>query len=281
MSRGMSQPVKVSYQSQPVEIPPDFLKSEPDDARPIKFSQIDFEQSVLPEYKSAYAVVLDHVLSPSECVRLIELAEASVMEEDKEDGSPWRPALVSAGGGYEVALLEYRDSDRIIWDQQEIVDRLWARLRNVPQIRDRLSSFSESQLLRLRRDQEPGSVWDFHKVNKRMRFLKYGKGQFFRPHCDAPYGETSDGQAVLTHYTLHLYLNDSKQEVGDGADLVGGATSFLSSDEKRKLDVFPKAGRVLIFQHKRLYHSGDDVKEGTKYTMRTDIMYHRRDSHEV
>jgi hypothetical protein len=39
------------------------------------------------------------------------------------------------------------------------------------------------------------------------------------------------------------------------------------------VDVDPKAGRVLIFQHRDLYHCGDDVLKGVKYTMRTDIMY--------
>jgi hypothetical protein len=74
---------------------------------------------------------------------------------------------------------------------------------------------------------------------------------------------------------VHLYLNDSKAEAEnpDEVELVGGATSFLSRDEKRKMDVDPKAGRVLIFQHRDLYHSGDDVVQGTKYTMRTDIIY--------
>lgn len=90
-------------------------------------------------------------------------------------------------------------------------------------------------------------------------------------HCDAAYREP--GKDVKTLFTLHLYLNDSKQTVGDKAELQGGATSFLSRDEKRKMDVDPKAGRVLIFQHRNLYHSGDDVISGTKYTMRTDIMY--------
>jgi hypothetical protein len=42
---------------------------------------------------------------------------------------------------------------------------------------------------------------------------------------------------------------------------------------KRRLDVHPKAGRVLLFQHKGLLHSGDYVTAGTKYTMRTDLMY--------
>jgi hypothetical protein len=90
-------------------------------------------------------------------------------------------------------------------------------------------------------------------------------------HCDAAYREP--GKDIKTLFTLHLYLNDSKQTVGDEAELEGGATSFLSRNEKRKLDVDPKAGRVLIFQHRNLYHSGDDVLSGIKYTMRTDIMY--------
>ena len=78
---------------------------------------------------------------------------------------------------------------------------------------------------------------------------------------------------------MHLYLNDSVVEAGEtgqtwpAPDLVGGATSFFSGDETRKFDVNPKAGRVLLFQHDGLYHSGDDVVNGTKYTMRTDVMF--------
>jgi len=30
---------------------------------------------------------------------------------------------------------------------------------------------------------------------------------------------------------------------------------------------------VLIFQHRGLLHSGDEVLEGIKYTMRTDLMF--------
>ncbi|KAI1105303.1 hypothetical protein F4804DRAFT_304484 [Jackrogersella minutella] len=276
--------VKTSYLSNDIEIPNDFLRSEPDDAEPVTFKQIDFANTELPEYKGLYAIVLDHVISPSEAAKFLELAEASVADGNRDaKGSPWAPALVNAGGGYEVSTPSYRNSDRIIWDRQEMVDRLWARLERVPEVRDGLLSFSQDAPRILHRargnDSEPSkkSVFDFYCVNKRMRFLKYGKGQFFRPHCDSPYGEvTPAGHAVMTHFTLHLYLNDSRQEVGEKSDLVGGATSFLSSNQERRLDVDPKAGRVLIFQHRRLYHSGDDVKEGTKYTMRTDIMYRQR-----
>lgn len=55
--------------------------------------------------------------------------------------------------------------------------------------------------------------------------------------------------------------------------LRGGATTFHSYNERRRLDVDPKAGRVLIFQHRNLFHSGDDVTAGIKYTMRSDLMY--------
>jgi hypothetical protein len=41
----------------------------------------------------------------------------------------------------------------------------------------------------------------------------------------------------------------------------------------RRLDVDPRAGRVLIFQHRGLLHSGDEVLEGVKYTMRTDLLF--------
>ncbi|KAI1441564.1 hypothetical protein F5Y02DRAFT_292296 [Annulohypoxylon stygium] len=277
--------VQTTYTSKEVDVPSDFLKTDPADAEPITFKQIDFANTPLPEFKGLYAVVLDNVLSPSECAQLLQFAEASVSDanRNKENGSPWAPALVNAGAGMEISTPSYRNSDRIIWDNQDMVDRIWGRLERVPQITEALLSFTQEPnrvYLRAKGKDAPAAkptVWDYHCVNKRMRFLKYGKDQFFRPHCDSPYGEvTADGHAVMTHYTLHLYLNDSRQEVGEKSELVGGATSFLSSNQDRKLDVDPKAGRILIFQHRRLYHAGDDVKAGTKYTMRTDIMYRQR-----
>jgi len=65
-----------------------------------------------------------------------------------------------------------------------------------------------------------------------------------------------------------LYLNDAEGQ------LKGGATTFHSwLDQRRRIEVVPRCGRVLLFQHRDLLHSGDDVEDGTKYTMRTDIMY--------
>jgi len=92
-------------------------------------------------------------------------------------------------------------------------------------------------------------------------------------HCDGSYTAHPDSfRPVKTLFTVHLYLNDSQAE-DPSAELAGGSTPFFSPDETRRLDVHPKAGRVLIFQHYRLVHSGDDVRTGTKYTVRMDLLY--------
>ena len=76
-----------------------------------------------------------------------------------------------------------------------------------------------------------------------------------------------------THYTLQLYLSGPASNSSTGEGVVGGATAFLSRDKSRRFDVVPKVGRVLIFQHDELLHEGADVKQGVKYTMRTELEY--------
>jgi hypothetical protein len=76
----------------------------------------------------------------------------------------------------------------------------------------------------------------------------------------------------ISFFTLHLYLNDPDGKQGE-KPLVGGATTFWGYNMRDHIDVEPKAGRVLLFQQRDLMHSGEEVEQGTKYTMRTDIMY--------
>lgn len=67
-------------------------------------------------------------------------------------------------------------------------------------------------------------------------------------------------------------MNDSAQNSPE-SNLIGGSTAFLSRDGERRLDINPKAGTVLVFQHKRLYHEGAVVEQGQKFTVRMDILY--------
>lgn len=72
-------------------------------------------------------------------------------------------------------------------------------------------------------------------------------------------------------YTLHLYLNERDED----NDLLGGATTFHAYDVERDFNVYPRTGRVLLFQHRDLWHSGQEVERGVKYTLRTDVMFKR------
>jgi hypothetical protein len=305
--------VKTSYTSLPVAIPDDFLAPLPDPSV-ITTQKIDFQNTTLPEYKGLYAVVLDNILSKEECDGLIRMCEMSAgghQEGTEVPKNGWKPALVNAGDGYEYMVTDYRNSDRIIWDEKVVANRLWERVLQGEGIKDYLSVLDGEAyfpVLGYTRPRSDGQRWVVTKqgVNERLRFLKYGAGQYFRgalnpcypsescsltpskAHCDGTY-ITPDGKQ-RTFYTLHLYLNDSEQALGisqlskdqtsaaskvnpAGEPLRGGATTFHSLDMDRRLDVDPKAGRILIFQHKRLLHSGDDVISGIKYTMRSDLLY--------
>ncbi|KAH7003160.1 hypothetical protein EDB82DRAFT_482721 [Fusarium venenatum] len=256
-------PQKIEYKSKDISIPDTFLTSP--SSTSITSHQIDFANSPLPQYDGHTALILDNVISPDECRELLSLAEDSVPRDD-ETRSAWKPALVSGGDGYESRAPGYRESDRIIWDQQTIVDRLWERCLQADGLRDLLAVVPHEPWMK-------GGRFVFSRLNDRMRFLKYSPGQYFKPHCDGAYFYTEGpGKEFETFYTVHLYLNDSVEN-DPTSELQGGATSFLDRKGEKRVDVNPKAGSVLIFQHKGLFHEGALVNKGIKYTMRTDILY--------
>lgn len=281
--------MQTSYTSRDVEIDSHFLAtpSIAEDAQPISAHRIDFRTTPLRARGAAYAIVLDNVLSASECTSLIALAEAA--------GGPWTPALVNSGPGREALIPEYRNSERIIWDHPELMERLWQRCLAVDGLAEDIGFLDESKPHVLGPHSKKRSQWRATRLNERMRFLRYEPGMFFREHCDGAYEEPKTGERSF--FTLHLYLNDSAEGLSyqpfhipasgiiaslkpnrnrpKGGALRGGATTFFTDDMRAQIDVFPRAGRVLIFQHRALLHSGADVLTGVKYTMRTDLMFER------
>lgn len=213
------EPLKVEYFSNEVTIPRDFLSPVPtaNDALPVTIKTLDWKNTCIPEYEGRYAVVLDNVLSRDECDELIRLAESSVdavrvtsmnnksnkgmnpigtSSEPKTAGlgeqvpaDPWRPAMINAGPGIEFLDTTYRNSDRIIWDSQEVVDRLWARCLQGEAgqaLREQLAVLEGETSQRVagapRRGQDwavQEQRWEMRQLNRRMRFLRYGPGQFF------------------------------------------------------------------------------------------------------
>lgn len=179
--------VQTSYESHPVDIPDDFLAPVPDPSV-IKVKRIDFEKTPLPEYKKLYAVVLDNVLSKEECDSLIRMTEMSAGAHQEGVEVPnygWKPAMVNAGVGYEFMATDYRNSDRIIWDQTVLAERLWGRVLQGEGMKDYLSSLEGEEyfpVLGSTESRQDGRTWKAttQGLNERLRFLKYGAGQFFK-----------------------------------------------------------------------------------------------------
>lgn len=225
--------------------------------------QVDFSKTSLPQYSGYYAVVIDNVLSPAECQAWIDASEATT-----EPKGTWERAMVNIGGGQQKMIEDIRNCGRIIWDSQDMVNRLWSRLATLPEV-EAITKLKNMPHITGAGPAKRGEVWRFTRPNERMRFLKYVGGEYFRTHCDGVYTTPDGGER--SYCTLHLYLNGRTSD--DDAELVGGATRFSSFDETRFYDVDPRPGRVLLFQHRGLLHSGEDVTQGVKYTVRTDLMY--------
>lgn len=183
----MSRIMPTSYISHPVDIPEDFLAPLPDPSV-IKVERVDFEEAHLPEYSKFYAVVLDNVLNKEECDALLHMTEMSAGAHHEDIDVPdngWKPALVSVGAGYEFKDIGYRNSDRIIWDEKVLAQRLWQRVLQGEGIKEYLLRLEGEEYhsalgtMELRRD---GKIWEATEqcVNERLRFLKYGAGQYFK-----------------------------------------------------------------------------------------------------
>jgi len=167
-----------------------------------------------------------------------EECEAMIAETDRRG---YDEAKINVGNGREVVMKDIRNNDRCLIDDTALAGRIFARVKHTLPKR-----FKNHTLVSL---------------NERLRFLRYTPGQKFEPHMDGAYARDNGEMSQLT---LQLYLNEGCE---------GGTTRFLHwEDETRHVDVVPRTGMVIVFQHDIL-HSGAEVTSGVKYVMRTDIMY--------
>ncbi len=99
--------------------------------------------------------------------------------------------------------------------------------------------------------------WRCVGLNERLRFYRYTEGQQFRWHFDGSYHRHEDERSMLS---LLIYLNEG---------CLGGETEFASG-----ISVEPQTGMALAFVH-HVEHRGAPVFDGTKYVLRTDVLYAR------
>ena len=120
-------------------------------------------------------------------------------------------------------------------------------------------------------------------INKRWRCFRYGQNCVYRPHIDGswPAGYLSeDGKSyeldksgsTRSYLTFLIYLNDGFE---------GGETRFFYPEQAGATSlvargVVPQKGSVLVFPQGNtasLLHEGSAVTKGTKYVVRTDVLY--------
>jgi hypothetical protein len=162
------------------------------------------------------------------------------------------PALLNIGRGMQQLSPYVRDGHRVIVDSPELAAWLLEVLR--PHLPAQLPDGSH-----------------LRELNERLRFLCYTPGQSFEPHFDGMYqrprGHPRAGDR--SKITIQLYLHDVPEHCG-------GATRFITggSDSVKHQ---PEAGSVLLFTQD-LEHEGSLVREGIKYTLRTEAMYAPREN---
>jgi prolyl 4-hydroxylase len=148
------------------------------------------------------------------------------------------PAPINTIGG-QVVKAQVRSNRRVMFD-----DRNWAEI-----LFDRV------------RTEAPPRIHGMQLcgVNERLRCYEYLVGQHFAPHSDGVFIRDENEYSC---YTYMVYLNEG---------FVGGETLFFVEPEKT---IVPKKGMGLLFQHP-IIHAGCEVKSGTKYAIRTDLMYRK------
>ena len=163
------------------ELPQDFLLGQGPE---IKKEIIDFQKTKLGDYKGLYACVLDNVLTAAECQQLIRAAESRTK-------GLWEQAMVNIGSGNQAFYPETRDCGRIIWDDKDLVAKIFARCEaSVPEILELKDKARITGYGPVKRKEN----WRLSRLNERMRFLKYVEGNYFRRELMPP----ADTSSLLT-----------------------------------------------------------------------------------
>ncbi len=153
------------------------------------------------------------------------------------EGFGFEPATINTLTGAKLES-EVRNNDRVIFDSPELAQEVWRRVAL---------------------DLPP--VWmarGLAGLNERFRFYRYAQNQKFDWHVDGPF-ERSNGERSLL--TILIYL---------GGAYEGGETTFDINGQL--IEVRGDEGDVVVFPH-RLRHRGSLVTSGTKYMLRSDVMY--------
>lgn len=217
------------------------------------------------------AFVVDGILEPEECESLIELCERT------GSFSFWSQDDT-------VSARSFRNADTIEMTNATLAHQIWLRLEPFVRSRGLLSLTVTPDTPRFERD--IGGIWDAYSTNSSILFSKYSSGGHFAPHTDG-YSVVDLNQRSM--FSIILYLNDCGPGPGDGGTrfFKDEARGNLSKDHEGRFTADPAhevctvqavRGRCLVFYHNHLHEGTPPVTGSSKYILRSDLMYQRRDA---
>lgn len=228
------------------------------DAASPKITKVDIEPIAklgIPCFK------LLNVLSVDECKALIKSSEA----KGYEDAGTY--LLIKNNMLLDKYCHMYRDryNDRLMSD-----DAGFSKL-----IFSRVSEFLPKEILGSKMFSKQMQL---ESLNERWRYCKYSEGHYFGAHVDGVYRPPYESGVFRSSYlTFLLYLN-GPQKVDDEIPVFqGGSTNFLTPKQQLIYECVPEAGSALVFVQEdiKCFHDGGKLLGGTKYILRTDVMYKR------
>ncbi len=187
---------------------------------------------------------IENFLSEEECQNLIIFSENKSYDE----------ATVSLQSGAKM-MKNIRNNERLIYEDEKLAQNYWQKLKDFCPIFINEIVKEETQ------------NYQAVGLNPRFRFYKYESNQRFKKHIDGRVQLEKEGKEYESRITFMIYLSDNFE---------GGQTTFDYKNEEnnllQKIEIRPKTGTALCFVHE-IKHEGKPVLKGTKYVLRSDIMY--------
>lgn len=155
----------------PLSLPTNFLE---DTVPNLTASRVHFEPNTTPESREPYISIVDNVLTLDECSTLIDAIRA-------RSETAWETIVGNDNGDGQGFLTDNRKCRRIMWDSPELAAKVWNRMNcAVPEVQ-RLSQWPEvtgpPESMSGGGERE---VWRMVRLNERMRFMRYSRGEFFK-----------------------------------------------------------------------------------------------------
>lgn len=146
----------------------------------------------------------------------------------------YEEAGVTTGKNQSTMMKGIRNNYRLIYTDEALAETLYQRAK--PALPAQIGLYSLAGF------------------NEQFRFYRYDVGERFKKHRDGHFVRNEWEESFLTFL---IYLNE---------DFEGGETTFDDFLVK------PQTGTALCFLHE-LKHTGTLMNSGTKYVLRTDVMF--------